>query len=72
MCIWFILSNNRLLLQFRDEIIEIEELSLQFDLPLLIQPEEADAFQEENISGLGDETYPPFDSRFITTHLDVQ
>jgi len=67
-----ILSNNDLLLQFRDEVIEIEELSLQFDLPLLVQPEEADAFQEENISGLRHETYPPFDGGFITAHLDVQ
>src|SRR5262245_14029185 len=63
---------NDLLLQFREKIVQIKELSLQFDLALLVQSEEPDAFQKEDVSGLGRKTYPPFHGGFITTDLDVQ
>ena len=43
-------------LQLRQEIRQIKELSLRLNFPLLVELEEADAFQEEDLSGLGCKT----------------
>jgi hypothetical protein len=40
-------------LQLSQEIRQVEELSLRLNFPLLVELEEADAFQEEDIPGLG-------------------
>ena len=42
-----------LVLQLRQEIGQVEELSLRCNLPLLVELEDADAVQEEDIAGLG-------------------
>src|SRR5688500_8271919 len=63
---------ERLFLQLRHKILQIEELSLQLNLTFLVQLEEADAFQEENMSSLRRETYPPRHSGFLTAHFDVE
>lgn len=40
-------------LQLRQKILQIKELSLQLNFPLLIELEEADAVEEEDLSGSG-------------------
>jgi hypothetical protein len=61
-----------LLLQLLQKILQVKELFLYLNLPILIELEEADTFQEEDVSRLGGKTYPPFDGGFLTTHPDVE
>jgi hypothetical protein len=39
------------------------------NLPILIELEVADAFEEEGVSTLGRETQPPGDARFLTSEV---
>ena len=38
---------------------------------VLVNFQDTDALQEEDISGLGPKTYPPFDGSFLTADRDV-
>jgi hypothetical protein len=58
-------------LQLRQKIRQIKELFLGLNLPILVELEVADAFQEENVSGLGCKPYPPAYPRFLAARLDV-
>lgn len=60
------------LLQLLEKIIQVKELFLGLNLPILVELEEADTFQEEDSSRLGRKAYSPFDGRFLTTHPDVE
>ena len=56
----------------RQKILEVKELFLRLNFPILVELEKPDAFQEEDISGLGRKTYPPFDGSFLAAHPDVE
>ena len=67
-CGWFDLP---LLHQLRLKIRQIKEISGRLNFSVLINFHDTDALQEEDISGLGLKTYPPFDGSFLTADRDV-
>ena len=60
-----------LLHQLRLKIREVEEISVRLNFSVLVNFQDTDAVQEEDISGLGLKTYPPFDGSFLTADRDV-
>ena len=66
------LRHSSSLLQFRQKIRQIKELFQCLNFSVLVELEEADAFQEEGFSGFGRKTVPPFDGGFLTAHPDIQ
>ena len=55
----------------RLKVREIKEISVRLNFSVLVDLNDSDAVQEEDISGPGLKTYPPFDGSFLTADRDV-
>src|ERR1044072_6900430 len=65
-------ATHLLLQQLRLKLRQIKPLSIRLNFSVLVDLNDANAVDEEHISGLGLETQPPFDGSFLTTDRHVK